>query len=191
MLHTFVSSIVLKTEQRKTQDRKGGSWLLRRNGKKRNTASQQFLLKIYSVHLHEKYHLVSLIFRRFVSHLGGCFDSSHFLSSLLTFSIFYLMFRSTLPAFYLCSLFSLSCFYVLIGMCLEFVHYSFFSVTMLSGIWYAEQFRVRNYASHITINWRCRKSARRCVSNSAIYIELCRVKNVDINHKLTDQFPSF
>lgn len=33
-------------------------------------------------------------------------------------------------------------------------------------------------AGNITINWRCEKSARRCISNSAIYIELCRVKNI-------------
>jgi len=121
-VHLYLRQLYLKRSNgTRGIEKVAASWLLRRNGKKRNAASQQFLLKIYSVHLHEKYHLVSLISRRFVSHLGGCFGSSHFLSFPLILSIFCLMFRSTLPALYLCSLFSLSCFYVLIGMCLEFV----------------------------------------------------------------------
>lgn len=119
------------------------------------------MLKIYSVQHHEKYHLVPLVSCCFVSHLGSCFDSSIF-SSLL---------RPPLSPFLSLSFFSVSCFDPLSPrsifasppyifsfllscacMCLGFAQcartrYSFFSVRMPSGAWYAEQFCVRDYAS--------------------------------------------
>lgn len=91
-----------------------------------------------------------------------------------------------LPMLYLCSLyFCLFRFYTrpyvsLARAARAYSRYSFFSVAMPSDVWYAEQFRILRLciADDITINWRCGKSARRCVSNSAIYIELCCAKNV-------------
>lgn len=107
------------------------------------------MLKIYSVELHEKYHLVPLVSRRFVSHLG-CFGSSIFSPFSLSLSLFCLMFRPTLFALFLPPIGILSFSLLCARTCLTHsarTRYSFFSVTMPSGAWYAEQFRICDYAS--------------------------------------------
>lgn len=167
--------------------------------KKRNAASQQFLLKIYSVQLHEKYHLVPLVSRRFVSHLGGCLGSSifsPFFSCPPSLFLFCLIFRSTFPALYLCPL-----YLVFLAFMRSYVslaqrartRYSFFSVTMPSGAWHAEQFRICDYASR-TISQLIGGAgkARADAYPIARYIlNYTARKTSGINHKSTDQFPSF
>lgn len=112
------------------------------------------MLKIYSVQLHEKYHLVPLVSRRFVSHLGGCLDSSIFspFSLPLSHSLFLLSHVSTYHpcALSLLPISSLSRSYALVhvfGSREPGSKNSFFGITMPSGAWYAEQFRICDYAS--------------------------------------------
>lgn len=136
--------------------------------------------------------------RRFVSHLGGCLGSSIF-SPLLPprLSFFCLMFRPTLLVLYLCPYilsFSLLCARTCLWLAQRAqTRYSFFSVTMPSGAWYAEQFRICDYASRaISQLIGGAGKARADAYPIARYIlNYAARKTSDINHKLTDQFPSF
>lgn len=148
-----LSSAIVSEAATGTQNGKNSNRLSaekRRKERSVSVASQWFLLKIYSVQLHEKYHLVSLVSQCFVSHLGGCLWTLYFLS-------FFLSILSHVPTFHSPRTLSFPLLYLLF---LAFMRpyvpclaqrartpYSFFSITMPSGAWRAEQFRVRDYAS--------------------------------------------
>jgi len=112
------------------------------------------LLKIYSVQLHEKYHLVPLVSCRFVSHLDGYFGSifSSFLVPPLTLSFPLFLFFFSISYFdppSLPSISSLSCFYgsIYVSSTSAVRSNQLFIFQRYRTIRCVEQFHVRNYAS--------------------------------------------